>query len=70
LHVVNGKRSSAIVHVSGVVFQSPFVGANQIERCEREEHFGLIIFDGVVDHLLDFIGAAQVVEHGVVNLGL
>jgi len=70
LHVFYGERSFSIVHVSGVVFQSPFVVASQVERCEAEEHFSLIIVDGVVDHLLDFVTAAQVVKHSVVNLGL
>jgi len=70
LQVFYGERSFAIVHVSGVVHQSPFVVASQVKRREAEEHFSLIIVDGVIDHLLDFVGSAQVVEHGVVNLGL
>lgn len=71
LHVASDERRSALVHVAGVVFQSPFVDSLEIEPGETEKQFGLsLIVHGVVGHLLNIGGGPQVAQQNVVNCSL
>lgn len=70
LHVFHSKYRFTIVNVSSAVFQSPLVTSPDIEQSESEEHIDLIIVDGVVGQLLDFVSIPHVIQLSVVNSGL
>lgn len=62
LHVFHGEHGSATVLGAGRVIQVPPGGTPEIERREEEHHFGYVPVHREVGHLLDFVGALQIVQ--------